>query len=343
MKIAITCNIRSDESEKFMEWDEYETIEAIEKGYINLGHTVQIIDCYKSDIENEIKKFKPDIVFNIAEGLSGEKRESIVPELLDKLNVPYTGSGPKTLINALNKAKTHKLLDKFNVPNPRYYESKKPLKKLPENFLYPVIIKPLFEGSSKGIWDKSVVHNDKDLFTVSESLISKFNEQPIIIEEFLTGREFTVAVIGNEDLTILPVVEINFSELPKTANPIYSFEAKWIWDTKEKPLDIFTCPAKLNAELKHEIETVIKNAFKALSCRDWARIDLRLNSLGKVNVLELNPLPGIIPDPKANSCFPKAARAAGYNYEKMLDLILKTSLQNKYNTEKMKKKAKKNN
>jgi D-alanine-D-alanine ligase len=143
--------------------------------------------------------------------------------------------------------------------------------------------------------------------------------QPALIEEFLPGREFTVAMLGNGDaLRALPIVEINFATLPPGVNPIYSYEAKWLWDREEDPLQIFTCPAELDAALQREIETACRRAFNALGCRDWCRIDVRLDSSGQPQVIELNPLPGILPRPEQNSCFPKAARAAGMSYDELI-------------------------
>ncbi len=134
--------------------------------------------------------------------------------------------------------------------------------------------------------------------------------QPALVEEFLPGREFTVAMIGNgSDLTVLPIVEINFDTLPTGVQPIYSYEAKWLWDQEEDPLQIFTCPATLEPLLRLQIEELCKSAFQALDCRDWCRIDVRLDAQGRPQVIELNPLPGILPRPEQNSCFPKGGQS----------------------------------
>jgi D-alanine-D-alanine ligase len=147
--------------------------------------------------------------------------------------------------------------------------------------------------------------------------------QPALVEKYLPGREFTVALLGNEaTVRVLPIVEIQFEELPANINPIYSYEAKWIWDTVEKPLEIFACPAKISFRLKKRIQEVCKAAFRALRCHDWCRIDVRLDEGGEPNVLELNPLPGILPNPDANSCFPKAARTAGISYDALINRVL---------------------
>ena len=121
-------------------------------------------------------------------------------------------------------------------------------------------------------------------------------DQPVLVEEYLPGKEFTCAVLGNgDDATVLPIVGMNFDALPEGALPIYSFEAKCVWDRPENPLDIFQCPARITRELQASIERVTLDAFRVLGCRDWARIDVRLDAAGAPNVVEVNPLPGILP------------------------------------------------
>ncbi|HEX3072809.1 MAG TPA: D-alanine--D-alanine ligase, partial [Ignavibacteriales bacterium] len=120
----------------------------------------------------------------------------------------------------------------------------------------------------------------------------------------------------------LPIIEIIYDGLPKEMNKIYSYEAKWILDRPENPLDIFQCPAKVDAVLERKIKETALAAYNILKCRDWSRIDVRLDAEGEPNIIEVNPLPGILPDPKDNSCFPKAARTAGLNYSRMLNKVL---------------------
>ena len=145
----------------------------------------------------------------------------------------------------------------------------------------------------------------------------------MLIEEYLPGAEFTCAVLGNGDeARVLPIVGMNFEALPHGALPVYGFEAKWIWDRPEKPLEIFECPARITEELRRTIEDVVLRAYRVLGCRDWSRIDVRLDASGKPNVVEVNPLPGILPNPADNSCFPKAARAAGMSYDELIQACL---------------------
>jgi len=150
-------------------------------------------------------------------------------------------------------------------------------------------------------------------------------EQAVLIETYLPGPEFTVAILGNNgDVRCLPIVGFDFATLPAGAPPVYGYEAKWIWDTREHPLDIFQCPpAGAPESLCREVERVALDAYRALGCRDWCRIDVRVDRFGVPNVVELNPLPGIIPDPAMNSCFPKAARVAGYSYDELIQEVFR--------------------
>jgi D-alanine-D-alanine ligase len=185
-----------------------------------------------------------------------------------------------------------------------------------------LIVKPLYEGSSIGIRNDSLVKSRREMRERVLWLLNNYNE-PALVEEFLPGREFTIAILGNgSGARVLPIVEILFDSLPKGVNPIYSYEAKWIWDQSSNPLKIFECPARLSAELHSEIESVCLRAYNILRCRDWCRIDVRLDASGRPHILELNPLPGILPGPEENSCFPKAARAAGMSYRQLIHTVL---------------------
>ncbi len=323
MKIVLTCNIRPpSHSEEFAEWDEPATIQAIEQGLSSLGHEVSVLDCHNIDIKNELENLKPEFVFNVAEGLEGYDRESIVPLILEELKIPYTGSCPLVLENGLHKAKTKEILKEHNIPTPLWAVIDNKCSQLLSPLSYPVILKPLGEGSSKGIKNSSLVYNERDFLSALKDISGD-----IIVEDFLVGREFTVGLIGNnDDLEIFPPVEINFDSLPFQANPIYSYEAKWVWDTVANPLQIFTCPAEIDETLEKSINEIVRKSFNALGCYDWARIDLRADKNGKINVIEINPLPGIIPDPDANSCFPKACRAKGLSYVDILEKVLRASV-----------------
>jgi len=278
--------------------------------------------------EHAFEKFKherPDIVFNVAECANGSSREAQIPAMLDMLQIPYTGSDPLTLTTCLDKARTKEILSYHRIPTSKFLliESIDDLAYFNLNF--PVMIKPVAEGSSKGIFNSSLVSNISELNDRLKSNLEIYN-QPFLVEEFLPGREFTVALLGNNsDTEVLPIIEINLHELPKELAPIYSYEAKWIADTRDNPLNIFSCPAKIDKDLRDKIESIALKTYKVLRCRDWSRIDIRLDADGEPNIIEINPLPGILPDPKDNSCFPKAARVRGISYEEMINKVLLTA------------------
>ncbi|OGV48085.1 MAG: hypothetical protein A2X49_12800 [Lentisphaerae bacterium GWF2_52_8] len=312
----------------FAEGDSPDTINAVLKALRSGGHQAIGIEADLHSLP-KLSEIKPHLVFNIAEGLYGDCRESYIPMICEKLAIPYTGSGPLSLALCLNKARTKEVLTHYGIPNapfivchPGQGATLKELKK----FKYPAIVKPVAEGSSKGIFDDSVVETPAVALRRIKEKLAKY-EQAVILEEFLPGMEMTVPMIGNgSKLEVLPIVAMNYGTLPKGARHIYSYEAKWIWDTAEKPLEIFQCPAKLSARDKKKVEGLVRRTFEVLGLRDWARIDVRFDARGEPNILEVNPLPGILPKPEDNSCFPKGARAAGYSYEEMINKVVDTAI-----------------
>jgi D-alanine-D-alanine ligase len=128
-------------------------------------------------------------------------------------------------------------------------------------------------------------------------------------------------------VVVLPIVEVLFDSLPKGSQRIYSYEAKWLWDNPSRPVEVSRCPAQISPDLQAEIETLCRRAYRALRCRDWARIDVRLDAADRPNILEINPLPGILPDPAEHSCLPCAARAAGLTYSQLINRVLDEALQ----------------
>ncbi|MBS7627739.1 ATP-grasp domain-containing protein [Candidatus Bathyarchaeota archaeon] len=304
----------------YAEFDDEETVDAIARALMRAGCLVTKIEADEEAYER-LRRLRPEIVFNIAEGLRGESRESHIPAILEMLGIPYTGSGPLTLAIALDKALTHQVLSAHGVPSPYFQVFESPEEELEEGIRLPAVVKPLAEGSSKGIRSDSLVKDEESLRR-RVSWVLRTYRQPAIVEEFLPGREFTVGIIGNEKPMVLPIIEILLDNLPKGASPLYSYEAKWLWDVPERPLDIHRCPAEVSDNLRKEIEAIALRAFKALKCRDLCRIDIRLDGEDKPRVLEVNPLPGLIPDPKAHSCLPEAARAAGFEYDQLICTIL---------------------
>jgi D-alanine-D-alanine ligase len=309
----------------FAEGDSLQTIQSVIDAIAQGSYEVYGMEA-DDELPARLQATKPDLVFNIAEGLWGDCRESYVPMICERLGLPYSGSDPLTLAICLNKARAKEILSYHHIPTPSFSIVTPENNFSAENFTYPAIIKPLAEGSSKGIFNDSVVYSPAEARYRIKSKMQNYR-QSMLIEEFLSGAEFTVAMWGNqEQIEVLPIVAINYQQLPPAAHPIYSYEAKWIWDTPDKPLDIFQCPAQIASDLRQQIEHTARLAYQLLNVRDWCRIDVRLDERGIPNVLELNPLPGILPDPKENSCFPKAARTAGYNYPAMLQKVVHIAL-----------------
>jgi D-alanine-D-alanine ligase len=312
-------------SDKYAEWDDEETISAVEAAIKKAGHEVIRIEADENAYE-KLKAVRPDIVFNMAEGFGGASRESHIPAILEMLNIPYTASDPVTIGNCHDKARCKEILSYHNIPTPKFFITETSVNGHPR-VNYPAFVKPLHEGSSKGIYNSSLVQDKNELNKEIYRIKSDYS-QPSIIEDYLDGKEFTVALLGNgENTRVLPIVEINMNTLPENFPKIYSYEVKWYFDTRENKLDIFTCPAKISEKLKNRIEEICLNAYKALRIKDWARMDVRCDADGNPSIIEVNPLPGILPNPDDNSCFPKAARQVGIDYENLVQTVLNLAIE----------------
>lgn len=324
-------------SDVYAEWDSAETIDAVASALAPYGEVIRLEA--DQDFPERLRAERPDIVFNIAEGLHGTNREAHVPAICEFYGIPYSGSDPFTLSLCLHKAKAKDFLSAHGIPNASFWliDSEETLDRLLGRSGYddrgtaplpipdernPLFLKPVQEGSSKGITENNFVRTREELEAQARFLLSTY-DQPVIAETFLPGAEFTCGVIGNGSRArVLPLVGMNFASLPPGALPIYGFEAKWVWDTPDDPIDIFECPANIPPYLESTIVDVVLRAYRVLGCRDWSRIDVRLDADGVPNIVEVNPLPGILPNPEDNSCLPKAARAAGLSYDQLIQAAL---------------------
>ncbi len=303
----------------FAECDSDETIDAVAE-VLREKHEVVVIESDEKAY-GRLKRGKPHLVFNMSERLFGPNRESHIPTVCEILGIPYTGSDPMTLGLCLDKSRAKEVLSYHKIPNPAFW-TVAGTEDIPAGVCLPAIVKPLYEGSSKGIKNNSVVRSASELHERVGEVVARYG-QPAIVEKFLGGREFTVGILGTSpELEILPIVEIDHSRLPSDAVPIYSYEAKWVWDRPDEPLEIFRCPADVSKDLKRRIERIITRTCSVLRIRDWCRIDMRLDDKGEPNILEINPLPGVLPRPEDNSCLPKAARTAGYTYSQLLHRVV---------------------
>ncbi|MBI5809879.1 MAG: D-alanine--D-alanine ligase, partial [Deltaproteobacteria bacterium] len=244
MRVGLTYNFKKTVSDSdglpqdfYAECDDVETVEAVKAALLERHEEVIMIEA-DEEAYGRLRGARPDIVFNMAEGVWGDSRESHMPAIMEMLRIPYTGSSPLTLALCLNKARAKEVLTYYGIPNARFIVAGS-LAVDPSKYLsFPMIVKPLLEGSSKGINNDSVVYDMEGFRKKAGSVIEAYR-QPALIEEYLAGREFTVAVIGNgAGARTLPIVEINYSSLPEGVTHIYSYEAKWILDRPEAPLDI---------------------------------------------------------------------------------------------------------
>jgi D-alanine-D-alanine ligase len=318
-------------SDVYAEWDSAETIDAVASALSAYGDVIRLEAT--QDFPERLRAARPDIVFNIAEGLHGTNREAHIPAICEFFDVPYSGSDPFTLSLCLHKAKTKDFLTAHGIANAKYVlvhaasgldalVASHPLFATRPSPRAPLFVKPVQEGSSKGITERNFVRTRDELVDQTRFLLETY-EQPVLVEEFLPGAEFTCGVLGNgESARVLPLVAMNFASLPSGAVPIYGFEAKWVWDTPADPIDIFECPARIDDTLAAAISDLVLRAYRVLGCRDWSRVDVRLDANGIPNIVEVNPLPGILPNPEDNSCLPKAARAAGLDYDELIQAAL---------------------
>jgi D-alanine-D-alanine ligase len=328
MRIGLAYNEKPDlttldvtTTETYVEWDDASTIAAVEQALRPFGDVIRLEA--DNQFPKKLARARPDLVFNIAEGTAGVNRESHVPAICEFIGVPYTGSDPLTLGLTLHKARAKEILAYRGVPTAPFALIERPgdLDRLALHF--PLFVKPVAEGSGKGIFGNNLCRDRAQLRDRVLFLLERY-AQPVLVESYLPGAEYTVAILGNgPEARCLPIVALDFETLPTGATPVYGFEAKWVWDTTARPLDIFRCPAPLPDALYRDIERAALDAFQVLGCRDWCRIDVRIDRFGVPNVVELNPLPGILPDPAMNSCFPKAARTAGLSYDELIQSVVR--------------------
>lgn len=328
-RIGLAFNQKKEAStnerlDKYAEFDDAATIGAIHKALESGGYDVVPLEANENFYE-KAKSSWVDFVFNIAEGMRGESRESQIPAMLEMLGIPYSGSGVLCQAITLDKRRKKEILGFYNIPTPKFQLFTKKSDILSKELKFPMIVKPNSEGSSVGIMNDSLVKDEASLRKKVNQILDEYDE-PALVEEYCEGREFTVALIGNEELKILPLVEINFDHMPNNMNKLDSYEAKWIYDTPDNPVDPLMCPAKVDDDLKNKIEKVAIDTFRTLDCVDLCRIDIRLDSKGVPNVLDVNCLPGLIPDPKSNSRFPRAAFVSGMTYNQLILEILDVAI-----------------
>jgi len=298
----------------FEEYDSRETVELIAADLEAEGHTVTMLGGGR-DFLDKILHEKVDFVFNIAEGRGTHRsREAQVPSILEMLNIPYSGSDPQCLAICLDKPLTKKLVasEGVSTPNWRVINNRQELRQIDTcDFPFPAIVKPAYEGSSKGIRLTSVVEDAKQAIEVIESLLEKY-QQPAMVEEVILGDEVTVGIIGNSPPKVLGVMLI----LPKQRDSYFIYNL----DVKRNYLDLveYECPAGLEEKALQRIQISSLRAFKTLGCRDFARLDFRISTAGVPYFLEINPLPGL----GAHSDLVIMAEKMGWSHRQLISAVL---------------------
>lgn len=297
------------------EFDHPDTVEVIAKAIAANGFKVKKIGNAANLLE-KIDNLGVDIVFNISEGLTGRNRESQVPVLLEMAGVPFVGSDALTLGLTLDKVMAKKIFIAENIPTPRFFEASSCEALVnTDHCKFPLIVKPRFEGSSKGLSESSRVENFDGLRQQVE-YITKTYKQPALIEEFISGQEFTVAIVGNDDPEVMPVVQIKIDGKLKLNDKFYTF-ARITSDRLE-----YICPAKISQELKKKLNELALKVYRSVDCRDFGRVDFRVDNSGSPFCLEINPLPSL----STEDVFMLIAKNIGITYEQMIGKILNNAI-----------------
>ena len=297
------------------EFDSLSTIDIIADAIAANGFKVKKIGNAANLLE-KIDHLGVDIVFNISEGLSGRNRESQVPILLEMAGVPFVGADALTLGLTLDKVMAKKIFIAEGIPTPKFFEVGSVLGLINQDHCeFPLIVKPRFEGSSKGLSESSRVENTDELKKQVDFIVKTY-KQPALVEEFISGQEFTVAIVGNENPEVMPVVQIKIDGKLKLNDKFYTF-ARITSDRLE-----YICPAKITGDLKKKLDDLALKVYRCVECRDFGRVDFRVDSNGNPYVLEINPLPSL----STEDVFMLIAKNIGITYEQMVGKILNSAI-----------------
>jgi D-alanine-D-alanine ligase len=288
------------------------------------GHTTRrlAVDDAVQPLIDELTKEQPELVFNLAESFRGKSAlESNVAALLNLLDLRYTGSSPAGLILAGDKTLTKKVLAFHGIQSAKFATMYRGQVDWSGDIKFPLLVKPPQEDASLGITQKSVVNDVKELLDVISSTQQEY-QSPVLVEEFIDGREFYVGVIGNSKVEALPIIELDFSKFPAGLPKIASWEAKWGDDGDEKGAQFegtkSVFPTDLSEVLTNKIQQVAIDSFQALRLRDYARVDLRVTAAEEVYVIEANPNCYL----EQNSEFARSAQKAGLEYPALISRIV---------------------
>ena len=320
MYIGMTYDLRSEHLAQGMsldqvaEFDSDETIQAIEDELASQGHVVDRIGGCRRLVERLAAGDRWDLVFNIAEGLHGLGREALIPALLDAYRIPYVFSDPLVLALTLDKGMAKRVVRDLGIPTPDFAVVREPGDARDVRLGYPLFAKPVAEGTGKGVTAASRVNNSEGLDTVCRDLLARY-EQPVLVEEYLPGREFTVGIVGTDaEARALAVLEVHLLEQADAG--VYTQR------NKEE------CESLVQYRLAHDVQaeearSVALAAWRGLGCRDGGRVDVRLDNRGRACFIEVNPLAGLHP---SHSDLPILAGLAGISYRELMSDIMGSAL-----------------
>ena len=321
MRVGMTYDLQDEylaqgfTRDQVAELDSPVTVEAIATELSRQGHDVERIGGLSALVRALADGRRWDLVFNIAEGVHGLGREAQVPALLDAWNIPYTFSGPELLALTLHKGWTNAVVRSHGVLTADFVivrdEDEIDRVSLP----FPLFVKPVAEGSSKGVTSHSLVHDQAELGVICRDLLAQFG-QPALVETYLPGREFTVGLLGSGRMAeVIGVMEVLGT---KTADAkAYTYANKQQWRTRVR-YDLAT------GIVAKEVADVARSAWQALGCLDAGRVDVRLDNQGMARCIEVNPLAGLNPE---SSDLPILARMVGMDYGQLVGKIMESALQ----------------
>ena len=320
--IGLTYDLRSEylalgyPEEEVAEFDADVTIAGIEGAIRELGFATDRIGHIRSLAQRLGAGDRWDLVFNIAEGLKGRSREAQVPALLEAYDIPCTFSDPLACAVTLDKAVAKRVVQSFGLRTPGFHVVQRETDLDRVRLPYPLFAKPIAEGTGKGIDRLSCVKDAGELRAVCTALLAKFH-QPVLVEEYLPGREFTVGILGTAaKARVLGTLEVAMRPHAKTA--IYTYEMK------EKCDDYVDYSRPERSALVQSVETLALDSYRALELRDGGRVDLRLDPAGQPAFMEVNPLPGLNP---VHSDLPMIARQEGMTFRDLIGAIVDSALE----------------
>ncbi len=290
-----------------------------------LDYRVTLLPLYISieGFVQRLKKVKPDVIINLCEGFKGlPKFEANVAGIFETMGIRFTGNSSRTLALCQDKFKTKAVMNAFDLPTADSLLVTEPDQVI--DFPFPLIVKPNAEDASLGIFPKSVFYEKDGLLDYVHKMLKTY-AGPVLVESYISGREFNVAVLDIEKPVALPVSEIDFSTMPQDKPNICSYEAKWYKSHRLFKATVPVCPAHIEDSVREKLQSMSVGTFKAMECRDYVRVDFRMSHEGEIFILEVNPNPDVSRD----AGYARGLAAANIDYVDFWNRLIVKSLNRK--------------